>query len=75
MLCFFFFFFFLLLLLFCFVCFRLCAMYVFYHICLFTISGEFDALHHLSVKKDPLEIQHSKLENSRRGFIESVHER
>ena len=43
--------------------------------CLFIISGEFDALHQLSAKKDPLEIQHPKLENSRRGFIESVHER
>ena len=43
---------------------------------LFIISGEFDALHQLSVKKkDPLEIQHPKFENSRRGFIESVHER
>ena len=39
------------------------------------IWGKFDALHQLSVKKDPLEIQHPKLENSRRGFIESVHER
>ena len=44
-------------------------------ICLFIISGEFDALHQLSVKKDPFEIQHPKFENSRRGFIESVHER
>ena len=35
---------------------RLCAMYAFYHICLFIISGQFDALHQLSVKKDPLEI-------------------
>ena len=26
-----------------------------------------DVLHQLSVKKDPLEIQHPKLENSRRG--------
>ena len=26
-------------------------------------------------KKDPLEIQHPKFENSRVGFIESVHER
>ena len=26
-------------------------------------------------KKDPLEIQHPKFENSRLGFIESVHER
>ena len=49
-----------------FFCF-LCAMYAFYHICLFIISVEFDALHQLSVKKDPLEIQHPKLENSRRG--------
>ena len=32
--------------------FRLCAMYAFYQ---------------LSVEKDPLEIQHPKLENSRRG--------
>ena len=29
----------------------------------------------LSVKKDPLEIQHPKLENSRLGFIESIHAR
>ena len=29
----------------------------------------------LSVKKDPSEIQHPKLENSRLGFIESVYER
>ena len=35
-------------------------------ICLFIISDEFDALHQLSVKKDPLEIQQPKLENSRR---------
>ena len=55
--------------------FRLCAMFAFYHICSFIISGEFDALHQLSVKKDPLEMQHPKLENGRRGFIESVHER
>ena len=34
---------------------------------MFIISGEFNALHQLSVKKDPLEIQHPKLENSRRG--------
>ena len=39
------------------------------------ISCEFDAFHQLSVKKDPLKIQHPKLENSRRGFIESVHEK
>ena len=44
-------------------------------ICLFIISGEFDALHQLSVKKDPLEIHYPELENSRRSFIESVHER
>ena len=44
--------------------------------CLFIISGEFDALHQLSVKKkDHLEIQHPKLENSRRGFTEYVYER
>ena len=29
----------------------------------------------LCVKKDPLEIQHQKLENSRLGFIESIHAR
>ena len=29
----------------------------------------------LSVRKDPLEIQHPKLENSRLGFIESVYEK
>ena len=55
----------------------ICHVCVLSLICLFIISGEFDALHQLSVKKkkDPLEIQHPKLENSRRGFIESVHER
>ena len=42
-------------------------VYVLSLICLFIISGEFDALHQLSVKKDPLEIQHPKLENNRRG--------
>ena len=50
---FFFFFFF-----FPFIC-HVCVLLL---ICLFIISGEFDA-----VKKDPLEIQHPKLENSRRG--------
>ena len=53
----------------------MCNVCVLSLIFLFIISGEFDALHQLSVKKDPLEIQHPKLENSRRGFIESVHER
>ena len=53
----------------------MCYVCVLSLICLVIISGEFDALHQLSVKKDPLEIQHPKLENSRRGFIESVHER
>ena len=56
----------------------MCRVCVLSLICLFIISGEVDALHQLSVKKkkkDPLEIQHPKLENSRRGFIESVHER
>ena len=53
----------------------MCHVCVLSLIYLFIISGEFDALHQLSVKKDPLEIQHPKLENSRRGFIESVHER
>ena len=53
----------------------MCHVCVLSLICLFIISGEFDALHQLSVKKGPLEIQHPKLENSRRGFIESVHER
>ena len=43
--------------------------------CIYIFSGESDAMHQLSVKKDPLEIQHPKLENSRRGFIESVHDR
>ena len=28
-----------------------------------------------NLKRDPLEIQHPKFENSRLGFIESVHER
>ena len=55
--------------------FLLCPMHILSFICLFIISGEFDALHQLSVKKDLLEIQHLKLENSRRSFIESVHER
>ena len=50
---FFFFFFCFLFFLFFFLLFffRLCAVYAFYHICLFIISGEFDALHQLSVKK------------------------
>ena len=52
---FFFFFFF-----FSFMC-HVCVLSL---ICLFIISGGFDALHQLSVKKDPLEIQHPKLENS-----------
>ena len=43
--------------------------------CLFIVSGKFDALHQLSVKNDPLEIQHPKLENNRCSFIESIHER
>ena len=47
-------------------------MYAFYHICSFIISGEFDALHQLSVEKDPLEIQHIKLENSRLVFFFSL---
>ena len=55
---FFFFFFF-----FSFMC-HVCVLSLTY---LFIISGGFDALHQLSVKKDPLEIQHQKLENSRRG--------
>ena len=29
----------------------------------------------LFVKKDPLELQHPKLENRRLGFIESIHAR
>ena len=33
-------------------------------ICLFVISGVFDSLRQLSVKKDPLEIQHPNLENA-----------
>ena len=48
-------------------------MYAFYYlyVCLlFRVN-----LHQLSVKKDPLEIQQPNLENSRRGFIKSVHER
>ena len=45
----------------------MCHVCVLSLICLFIISGGFDALHQLSVKKDPLEIQHLKLENSRRG--------
>ena len=47
--------------------------FFFFRLCLFIISGEFDTLHQLSVKKDPLEIQHPKLQNSRRGF--TVYER
>ena len=68
--CFFFFFFFVVVVVFVYVpCMRFIT-YLF-----FIISGEFDALHQLSVKKDPLEIQHIKLENSKRGFIESVYQR
>ena len=46
----------------CFCCFFVCVFS--FHVCvlslkcLFIISGGFDALHQLSVKKDPLEIQH-----------------
>ena len=51
---------------FCFVLFfHVCVLSLI--ICLFVISGGFDVLHQLSVKKDPLEIQHPKLENSRCG--------
>ena len=32
-------------------------------------------LQYIIFKKDPLEIQHPKFENSRLSFIESVHER
>ena len=46
---------------------HVCVLSLICLICLFIISGGFDALHQLSVKKDPLEIQHPKLENSRRG--------
>ena len=45
----------------------MCHLCVLSLICLFIISGGFDALHQLSLKQDPLEIQHPKLENSRRG--------
>ena len=44
----------------------MCHVCVLSLVCLFIISGELDALHQLSVKRD-LEIQHPKLENSRRG--------
>ena len=50
----------------------MCHVYVLSLICLFIISGKFDALHQLSIKYDPLEIQHPKLKNSRRGCIESI---
>ena len=53
----------------------ICHVCVLSLICLFIILGEFDALHQLFVKKDPLEIQHPKLENIRRGFMKSVRER
>ena len=42
----------------------MCHVCVLSLICLFIISGELSVK---AVKKDPLEIQHSKLENSRRG--------
>ena len=60
---------------FCFVILFMWHVCVLSLICLFIISGELDALHQLSVKKDPLELQHSKPKNNRRCFIESVHER
>ena len=41
-----------------------CHVCVLSLICLFIISGEFDALHQLSVKKDPLEIQHPSLKTA-----------
>ena len=53
----------------------MCHVCVLSLICLFIISGEFEALHQLSVKKDPLEIQHINLENSRLALFESLHER
>ena len=43
----------------------MCHVCVLSFICLFIISGGFDALHQLSVKRDPMEIQHPKFENSR----------
>ena len=55
----------------------MCHVCVLSLICLFIISGEFDALHQLSVKKKKkrsFEKKNPKLENSRHGFIESVHE-
>ena len=45
----------------------------FYHVS--TIGTTAVVVSKLSVKKDPLEIQHPKLENSRLCFIESIHER
>ena len=53
--------------LFCFVVFSFMShVYVLSLICLFIISGEFDALHQLSVKKDPLEIQLQSLKQQTR---------
>ena len=53
--CFFFFFFLLFFFLFLLLLLLLlCAMYAFYQICFFIISGEFDALHQLSVNKGSL---------------------
>ena len=49
--------------------FRLCAMYVFYHLHVY-VCLSFRANLMLCINyciKDSLEIQHSKLENSRRG--------
>ena len=45
----------------------MCHVCVLSLVCLFIIPGELDALHQLSVKRDLFEIQHPKLENSRRG--------
>ena len=78
--CLFFFFFLFLFFLLLFFFFRLCAMYAFYHlyVCLSFRTNLMLSINYL-YKRDPLEILHPKLENSRpssrRGFTESVHER
>ena len=46
------------------------------YFCITNFARQISQINHLNnLNGDPLEIQHPKFENSRLGFIESVHER